>query len=82
MKFRDWIMDDGFLMMQYSVYVRNCPNDSAAEKHISRVRSFKPKYGNVRILKVTEHQYQNIIMVAGEKTEQETLDSEDTLIVI
>lgn len=70
-KFRDYIMDDGFMMLQYSVYVRYCPNDSDAIKHIDRVMKKRPKYGNVRILKVTENQFSSMILVAGEKDEQE-----------
>lgn len=70
-KFRDYIMDDGFMMLQYSVYVRYCPNDSDAIKHIDRVLKKQPKYGNVRILKITENQFSAMIVVAGEKSEQE-----------
>jgi len=81
-KFRDYIMDDGFLMLQYSVYTRMCPNDYSVDKHIARVKSFKPKYGNIRIIKVTENQYLNMIMVHGDKTFQQELDLSEDLIVI
>lgn len=81
-RFRDFILDDGFLMMQFSVYTRICPNESSAEKHIARVESFHPKYGNIRIMKITENQYQSMIMVNGEKDEQELLDNNDDLVII
>lgn len=81
-KFRDYIMDDGFMMLQYSVYTRMCPNDTSVDKHIARVKMFKPKYGNIRIIKVTENQFLNMVMVHGDKLEQEQVDLSDDLVII
>ncbi|HBM70936.1 MAG TPA: CRISPR-associated endonuclease Cas2 [Firmicutes bacterium] len=81
-KFRDFLLDDGFLMLQYSVYFRSCTNDSSADKHIGRVQAHKPKYGNVRIIKLTKNQFEKMIMIQGEKSEQEIIDKPDGLIVI
>lgn len=81
-RFRKFILQDGFVMLQYSVYTRFCINDTDASKHIKRVVGFKPKYGNIRILKVTENQFNNMIMVAGEKNEQELLETDEQLLII
>lgn len=81
-KFHDYLEDDGFLMLQYSIYTRLCPNDTAAEKHIKRVQSFHPRYGNIRIMKITDNQFQSMIMVAGEKSAQELAEQNTSLIVI
>lgn len=81
-KFRDFIMDDGFGMLQYSVYVRYCPNDCDATKHIDRITKKKPKYGNIRIIKITENQFASMIMIAGEKSEQEQVVSPDQLLML
>lgn len=81
-RFRDFIMDDGFLMVQFSVYTRLCSNDTAAEKHIARIQAFHPKYGNIRILKITDKQFQSTVMVAGEQTDQELAEKNEDLIVI
>lgn len=81
-RFRKKIMDDGFMMLQFSVYSRYCNNDSDAEKHIKRVKELKPKYGNIRILKVTENQFESMILVQGEKTAQERLETDEQLTVI
>ena len=81
-KFRDFIMDDGFMMLQYSVYTRYCANDSDAQKHIDRIQKKKPKYGNIRILKVTENQFKSMIMVSGQKSEQEECISPEQLLFI
>lgn len=81
-RFRKFILQDGFVMLQYSVYTRFCINDTDTSKHIKRVVGFKPKYGNIRILKVTENQFNNMIMVAGEKNEQELLETDEQLLII
>ena len=80
--FRENVMDDGFMMLQYSVYVRYCQNDSDAEKHIERVKKMKPAYGNIRILRVTENQFNSMIMIQGEKSEQEKMVTAEQLFFI
>lgn len=80
--FRSFIMDDGFMMLQYSVYTRYCANDSDADKHMKRIEDYKPKYGNVRILKVTENQFTSMVLVAGEKSDQEKAETDEQLLFI
>jgi len=80
--FRNFIMDDGFMMLQYSVYTRYCANDSDADKHCKRIQDYKPKYGNVRILKITENQFTSMVLVAGEKSEQEKAETDQQLLFI
>ncbi len=38
-KFRKSLLDDGFTMMQYSVYVRHCASRENMNVHIKRVES-------------------------------------------
>lgn len=80
--FRNFILDDGFMMLQFSVYTRYCANDSDAEKHCKRVQDYKPKYGNIRILKITENQFLSMVLVAGEKSEQEKAETDEQLLFI
>lgn len=81
-QFVGFLKDDGFLMLQYSVYSRLCSNDEAANMHIKRIQENKPEYGNVRIIKLTDNQFEKMIVVQGEKTPQETLDKNDDLVII
>ena len=80
-KFRNKLLDDGFIMIQYSIYVRICKNQDDVIKHISRVKTFAPPKGNVRLLEVTEKQYEQMIMLRGIKNDDEK-DSNDSLIII
>ncbi len=69
--FRRFLLDDGFEMLQYSVYTRLCPDRDNANTHLDRIKKVAPKGGSIRLLMVTEHQYANMHIIAGKKTEQE-----------
>ncbi len=58
--FHDFLLDDGFVMMQFSIYGRHCASREKAETHASRVRSRTPVQGEVRILQVTEAQFERM----------------------
>lgn len=81
-QFKRSLDDDGFVMMQFSVYSRFCKNDQSAQKHIARVKSFSPGKGNIRIIAITEKQYEEMVMVIGEKHDNETIINNDYLIVL
>lgn len=55
--FRNALLDDGFAMMQYSVYIRHCASEENAQVHASRVRIALPPDGEVRIIKITDSQF-------------------------
>lgn len=55
--FRKQLVDDGFTMFQFSIYMRNCPSRENADVHIKRVKSMLPEYGHVGILKITDKQF-------------------------
>ena len=41
-QFRKFLLRDGFIMMQYSVYMRHCPSQENADVHIQRVGAAIP----------------------------------------
>ncbi len=67
--FRKNLEKDGFVMYQYSIYIRFCASLESAEAHIKRVRMLVPCEGRVSILMVTDKQYGNIVNIWC-KTEQ------------
>lgn len=79
-KFRKYLLDDGYIMMQYSVYSRICKNNDDLNKHINRLRINSPKTGNIRLLQVTENQYNNMIMFCGTKSVEEDISIENLLV--
>jgi CRISPR-associated protein Cas2 len=70
-KFRKRLLDDGFMMLQYSVYTRICNGRDSVEKHIKRVKNYKPSSGNIRVLSVTEKQWRDMELIVGTKSHQE-----------
>ena len=79
-KFRNFLLDDGYIMMQFSVYSRICKNNDDLPKHVNRLRINTPKNGNVRLIQVTEKQYDNMIMFAGSKEIEEDISVDNLLI--
>ncbi|MEZ5195926.1 MAG: CRISPR-associated endonuclease Cas2 [Bacteroidales bacterium] len=56
-RFRKGLQDDGFTMMQYSIYTRHCNSRENADVHIKRVKSFLPPKGEVIIFTLTDKQF-------------------------
>lgn len=73
--FRKELLKDGFLMMQFSVYVRHCASNEALNVHRKRVRSRMPAVGKVIMLAVTDKQYGDMETIFGkiEKKEAQPL---------
>lgn len=67
-KFRNFLLKDGYHMVQYSVYARVCNGRDSVETHKKRVQSVLPPKGSVRMLVVTEKQYQAIELLVGQPT--------------
>ena len=55
--FRKKLIEDGFVMFQYSIYLRHCPSRENAEVHIKRTKSSLPQLGKVCILSITDKQF-------------------------
>jgi CRISPR-associated protein Cas2 len=70
-RFRNFLKDDGFLMLQYSVYARICRAEEASEKHIKRIVSNLPSSGSVRALQVTDRQFARMRLLLGEAPKSE-----------
>ena len=66
-KFRKDLLNDGFSMMQYSVYKRHCASYESASAHIDRMGRRVPAEGEVRFLTVTDKQYGRIAIFWGKK---------------
>ena len=66
-RFRKALLKDGFAMMQYSVYVRHCASLENTAVHIRRVQGALPDDGEVRIVTVTEKQYQRMRVFWGKR---------------
>jgi len=66
-RFRKGLLEDGFTMMQYSVYMRHSSSDENAAVHAKRVKQSLPDDGEVRIVKITDKQFGKIEVYYGKK---------------
>lgn len=66
-RFRKDLLEDGFGMMQYSVYFRHCASLDSASAHIRRMGARVPAEGEVRFLVVTDAQFARIEVFWGKK---------------
>ena len=69
-KFRKDLISDGFLMFQFSIYMRHCPSLESADTHINRVKRFLPDLGQVGILCITDKQYSRMELFSEHKVRQ------------
>lgn len=77
-KFRKEIMGDGFIMFQFSIYLRHCTSKESADAHIRRVKTMLPPSGNVGILCVTDKQFGNMELFLWKFCQRETIEWRST----
>lgn len=65
--FRTFMLKSGYIMMQYSVYMRHHPSSENAEVHTKRVQKALPPRGEVRILRITDFQFSQMEVFHGKR---------------
>ena len=78
-RFRKALLDDGYEMLQYSVYVRLCANRDDANVHLSRVQQQAPENGSIRMIMLTENQYNDMKIICGVQSAQEKAETTSQL---
>ena len=69
--FRRFLLNDGYLMIQFSVYSRICNGIDGVNKHVARLKENLPTKGSVRYLQITEKQYTEMKFLVGSPKKQE-----------
>ena len=63
--FRNNLLDNGFEMAQFSVYMRFCSSSAQVETLTRKVEAYLPVGGKVSVLQFTDKQYERIISFKG-----------------
>jgi len=72
--FRNALLDMGFEMSQFSVYMRFCTSPTQIDTYCKQVEDALPDGGKVNILQFTDKQYERIITFHGQvKTPQKKI---------
>lgn len=69
--FRRFLINDGYDMLQFSVYGRILNGTDAEAKHMQRLVQNLPPKGAVRVLSVTEKQFASMKILVGKPNFQE-----------
>lgn len=81
-QFRKFLLKDGYLPLQESVYAKLVVNDGAAGSAVARVRKHRPPAGLVQILKVTESQFATMEYITGNRAAYDEIDTMEELLVL
>ena len=65
--FRKMLLRDGFSKMQFSVYIRHCASEENADVHAARVERALPPDGEVRVLAITDKQFERMRIFWGRR---------------
>jgi CRISPR-associated protein Cas2 len=78
--FHKFLIREGFMMMQYSVYTKLAVNKTVAKQIHNHVQINKPKIGNIAMMDITKKQFNNIEWIIGGK-KSNLLDTTDRLTI-
>ena len=79
--FRKYLIKNGFLMLQESIYCKIAQNSVAADGIIENIKRNKPAAGLVQVLKITEKQYSKMEYIVGQK-QTDVIDSDERLLIL
>ena len=80
-KFRKFLLKNGFLMLQESVYCKLALYSTAVRTIVDNVHKNKPEEGLIQLLTVTEKQYAKMDIIIG-NIKNEILDSDERLVIL
>lgn len=80
-RFRKFLLRNGFIMMQESVYSKIALNTTVADAICENVKKHKTKDGLIQMLTITEKQFERIELVVGEK-QKTIVDSDERLVIL
>lgn len=69
-EFRKRLLNDGFVMFQFSMYVRHCYSAENAQTHVNRVKGMLPEKGKVGIMCITDKQFSDIQIYFGNQEQE------------
>lgn len=81
-RFRKFLLKEGYLMLQESVYVKLVTNDGNAGSAIQKMRKNRPLQGLIQVLKITERQFETMVFITGNKDSYDEVDTLEEFLVL
>jgi len=79
--FRRFLLQDGYDMLQWSVYGRVVNGFDNMQKHMKRLQKNLPPEGSVRCLIISEKQFAEMKLLVGDQKPQEKKINADQLLL-
>ncbi len=73
--FRNYLLKDGYQMIQFSVYARPCVTFARQKTHIRRLKKNLPAEGSVRAIYVTRSQWERSYVINGKPARKQESES-------
>ena len=80
-KFRREMLKLGCYLVQFSVYAKVIKNEVYYKSFIDKLKRILPKKGEVRVIKLTEKQYEDMLFLNGASNNYEKRISNNNLVV-
>jgi CRISPR-associated protein Cas2 len=75
-KFREFLLDEGFEMSQFSIYARFCNGKEQYEAYLRRIELKLPERGDIHVLTFTDKQYENIVRFSSQSRQRQRKNPE------
>ena len=69
-RFRKYLLREGFMQLQFSVYAKFCASRENAQKYFNHLKAAVPPGGKVRLLMITDKQFGEMVSLYGKKIEE------------
>lgn len=80
-QFRKFLIKDGFMMLQESVYAKLSLNQTQTDQIVNSVKKMRPQKGLVQILPITEKQFAKMEILSG-KCNTNVVSSDERLLIL
>ena len=81
-QFRKFLLKDGYLQLQESVYAKLVVNDGAAGAAVARLHKNRPPAGLVQVMKVSEAAYATMEYITGNRKAYDEVDTMEELLIL
>lgn len=69
-RFRKYLLGEGFIQLQYSVYAKFCASRENSRKYYNYIQKAVPLGGYVRLLSVTDKQFGEMVSLYGRRRQE------------
>lgn len=80
-RFRKFLLNEGFIMMQESVYSKIVLNSQQSVLLVNKIKTKSPKKGLIQVMTITEKQYAAIEYIIGEN-QTKIINNDDRLLIL